>query len=147
MGVMIGDEPAWIERRRDRRVQACFEIVFKILDADEFEKLDSEMRAAAIPALPKGGGESLASTVNLSLSGLCIDGDFQLKLQRPLSNGTRVAIEFYLPDQPGVIRSLAEIAWAQPPEVVGGSYSAGLKFLRMDQEAQRRLENFVSRAS
>lgn len=85
----------------------------------------------------EGMGELYFMSKNLSLGGAFLVSDLLLE------KGTRVYLEFTLPNRSILIIVKGEIVWTKDEVEEGASGGMGVRFLNLDSESKRILTEFI----
>jgi hypothetical protein len=146
MGIIVGDEPGNVEKRRADRVTANFSVSFREISEDEAERL-AEIKsggaapAPAAPAAQASGGA--AHTENISEGGISFTGDLQLLGDRKLEKGKKLIVDFQLPGEPAPVSAVAVVAWSIEGRGEHGKFTAGLMFTGIEPDDLDKIQRYV----
>ncbi|HSE84258.1 MAG TPA: aminotransferase class I/II-fold pyridoxal phosphate-dependent enzyme, partial [Thermodesulfobacteriota bacterium] len=105
------------------------------------EKIGESRRHIRIPVkfevFSRDTGKLIGKAVNLSMNGMLIE------TESPLKPGTKLLLEFKLPDQVLPIKAYSDVKWIKKsPEVESKSSVMGLQFINIYEADRKKLEDY-----
>lgn len=78
----------------------------------------------------------ILETVDLSRTGICVEGDEVLPVNTP------VVVNFFLPDEQEPVEATGVVSWSDPSGKTSGKSGMGIQLFDLSRESERALEVF-----
>jgi hypothetical protein len=139
-------EQALLERRHATRVDAKLKVRFQELKPEEGDTAVFAMESRNLKFLeaqskPSLNDPSQGQTLDISVGGIRLGGDMQLKVNRTLASGVFLRLEIYHPLNNFIIHAIAMVIWSHLSD--SGKFEAGLSFFAIDESDVQKLRSYV----
>jgi c-di-GMP-binding flagellar brake protein YcgR len=142
-------EQAWLERRHAERVGAKLKVSYRELRPEESDTAVHSIEVSNMELQSKKGaaqdiGSMLdAQTRDVSIGGMRLGGEMQLKPGRPIQPGIFLDLKIAHPETNFSIHAVAMVVWSRTND--SGTFEAGLSFFTIDERDLDKLQEIISK--